>query len=166
MRMRPARPLIFMPITRFGVIDTHWKYIAAATMAVYLVSLFARLRLFGFPFIFIGPPAVMAAGITFSIFLRRNRPPRWLEHQTLYLVRRLHARWCRRPPGFRRQLPGLDLVVAAQRRAPARARAPEVTPGPDFSESFTPTDEWMRDSDGTGAAAPQLTSAQWEGTRQ
>ena len=118
MRMRPARPLIFLPITRFGVVDTHWKYIAAATMAVYLVSLFGRLRLFGLPFMFIGPPAVMAAGIAFSIFLRRNRPPRWLEHQTLYLVRRLYARWCRRPPGFRRQLPGLDLVVAPQRRAP------------------------------------------------
>lgn len=152
MRMRPARPLIFLPITRFGVIDTHWKYIAAATMAVYLVSLFGRLRLFGLPFMFVGPPAVMAAGIGFSIFLRRNRPPRWLEHQTLYLVRRLYARWCRRPPGFRRQLPGLDLVVASQRRATGPAPESE-TPDLDLSESFTPTDGWMRDSDAPRAAA-------------
>jgi len=156
--MRPARPLIFLPITRFGVVDTHWKYIAAATMAVYLVSLFGRLRLFGLPFMFVGPPAVMAAGIAFSIFLRRNRPPRWLEHQTLYLVRRLYARcWCRRPPGFRRQLPGLDLVVASQRRATGPATESE-RPDLDLSESFTPTDEWMRDSDGPRAAAAQATS--------
>lgn len=150
MQDRPARPLIFEPTTRWGVIDTHWKWIGVAALISYIVPLLSKMS---FLIVFLAPPAAAVIGITASIHLRRNHPPNWLEHKALSLFSRVAAFIFRRPVSLRRALPGVDPHPAAQPEPqPAgrselfepRARA-HVSPETWFSEpvAHTPPELWQ-----------------------
>lgn len=149
MQDRPARPLIFEPTTRWGVIDTHWKWIGLAALFAYIVPLLSKMS---FLIVFLAPPAAAVIGITASIHLRRNHPPNWLEHMALAVFSRVAAFIFRRPVSLRRALPGVDLHPAAQpdeRNAgrnelfEPRARA-HVNPESWFSapDAHTPPELW------------------------
>lgn len=158
MQERPARPLIFEPITRWGVIDTHWKYIGLAAMAAYIVPLLSGMS---FLIVFLAPPLAAVIGITASIHLRRNHPPNWLEHMGLALFRRSAALIFRRPVSLRRALPGVDMAPVAQPTDGDAGRAELFEPRP---RAHVPPEEWLADPE--RLTPPELWAAQFEQTAQ
>ena len=80
MRFRPVRPNIYLPVIRFGVLISDWKYILAATLVGYLVPFFFRLK-FGFvPLWFVTGIGSAAASYAFFRYTKVGRKPYWFQH--------------------------------------------------------------------------------------
>ena len=47
MRPRPIRPNIYLPVARFGVLISDWKFVFAATLAAYSTPFLLDLKLWG-----------------------------------------------------------------------------------------------------------------------
>jgi hypothetical protein len=81
MRPRPIRPNVYLPVARFGVLISDWKFVIGGTLVAYSISFFLDLKLWGAPLeLWIGL-AVMALSIAFFNFVRIGRRPFWLEHR-------------------------------------------------------------------------------------
>lgn len=110
MRLRPARPLLFLPLTRFGVVDSDWRYILLAVIVAYMVPAITGLTLWRIPLEMVTAPMAVIMGAAASCLLHKSRPPHWLEHQAVYLFRRARALSHRRQASLRRTLPGVDFI--------------------------------------------------------
>ena len=121
MRSRPVRTLITEPLTRCGVVDEDWKYIVVATLAAFVYSVAFVESLFT---VVLLTPGVLCAGIFLSVTLHKQRPPRWLSHQLLFLLRRAEAFALRRHPSIRSPLPGVDDLLLVPHRRAHTMRAP------------------------------------------
>ena len=49
MRPRPIRPNIYLPVARFGVLISDWKFVFVATLAAYSTPFLLDLKLWGAP---------------------------------------------------------------------------------------------------------------------
>ena len=49
MRPRPIRPNIYLPVARFGVLISDWKFVFATTLICYLTPFLFDLKLWGVP---------------------------------------------------------------------------------------------------------------------
>jgi hypothetical protein len=81
MRPRPIRSNIYLPVVRFGVFTSDWKFVLTATLIGYGVPFWLDLKLWKVPLeLWTG---VLAAGlsIAFFNFVRIGRRPYWLQHR-------------------------------------------------------------------------------------
>ena len=80
MRLRPVRPNIYLPVIRFGVLISDWKYILAATLVGYLVPFFFRLKLGFVPLWFLTGIGTAAISYGFFRYTKVGRKPYWFQH--------------------------------------------------------------------------------------
>lgn len=106
MRLRPVRSNIYLPVVRFGVVTSDWKFVLAAALLGYAVPFWLDLKIWRVPLELWTGLLAAAVSILFFNFVRIGRRPFWLQH-------RLHA--LTQSPYTRRTLPG-DLT-----RRPRRA---------------------------------------------
>lgn len=103
MRPRPVRPNVYLPVVRFGVISSDWKFVLAATLAGYTIPFLFSLRLWGVPLELWTGLAAAALSIVFFNYTRIGRRPFWLQHRFRALVenprhrRALPSDWSERP---------------------------------------------------------------------
>jgi hypothetical protein len=80
MRFRPVRPNIYLPVIRFGVLISDWKYILVATLVGYLVPFFFRLKLGIVPLWFVTGIGSAAISYGFFRYTKVGRKPYWFQH--------------------------------------------------------------------------------------
>ena len=86
MRLRPVRPNIYLPVVRFGVVASDWKYVLVVTLISYLVPFFFRLKVGNVPLWFV--TGVVGAGLSYSFFryTKVGRSPYWFQHSVRALL--------------------------------------------------------------------------------
>lgn len=82
MRVRPVRPNIYLPVIRFGVVVSDWKYIFAVTLVGYLVPFFFRLKVGNMPLWFVTGIGAAALSYSFFRYTKVGRKPYWFQHST------------------------------------------------------------------------------------
>jgi hypothetical protein len=96
MRPRPMRSQIYLPVTRFGVLDSDWKFVLAATFLCYAAPWWLELKLFRIPVELWASLLGLGLSVAFFNYVRIGRKPFWLQHQIGSRVR---------PSRLRRSLP-------------------------------------------------------------
>ncbi len=92
MRARPVRDKIYLPVVRFGVNDSDWKFVIFAGLICYCGPFLFELKLLGFPLeIWTGIGGLMLA-VAFFNFVRIGRRPFWLQHQIETFAKRSRRR--------------------------------------------------------------------------
>ena len=94
MRARPIRSQIYLPVVRFGVRDTDWKFVIAIVLLSYALPFFFNLRVLAFSAGNLDHAHLHVASVAFFNFVRIGRRPFWLQHQLAALVtpsRQRHA---------------------------------------------------------------------------
>lgn len=86
MRQRPMRPQIYLPVVRFGVRDTDWKFVIAIVMVSYTLPFLFNLKLLRFPLEIWTTIISTVVSVAFFNFVRIGRRPFWLQHQIKALV--------------------------------------------------------------------------------
>ena len=86
MRARPIRSQIYLPVMRFGVRDTDWKFVIFIALLGYCIPFMLNLRLMRFPLEIWVCPISLVASVAFFNFVRIGRRPFWLQHQLAALV--------------------------------------------------------------------------------
>ena len=81
MRPRPIRPNIYLPVARFGVLISDWKFVFAATLAAYSTPFLLDLKLWGAPLELWFGLGAAALSIVFFNYARIGRRPHWLQHR-------------------------------------------------------------------------------------
>jgi hypothetical protein len=81
MRPRPIRPNIYLPVARFGVLISDWKFVFAATLAAYSTPFLLDLKLWGAPLELWSGLGAAALSIAFFNYARIGRRPHWLQHR-------------------------------------------------------------------------------------
>ncbi len=92
MRQRPVRSRIYLPVVRWGVVSSDWKFVLIATLIGYLIPFFLNLRVGRLPmWLFSG---LLAACLSYGFFrfVRTGRKPYWLQHTAQALVQSSHRR--------------------------------------------------------------------------
>ena len=106
MRPRPIRPNVYLPVVRFGVVSSDWKFVLAATLAGYTIPFLFGLKLWSVPLELWTGLTAAAASIAFFNYARIGRRPYWLQHRLRAIVEN---------PRCRRALP-CDLSGRLKRR--------------------------------------------------
>jgi hypothetical protein len=106
MRPRPIRPNIYLPVARFGVLISDWKFVFVATLIAYSTPFFFDMKLWGVPLELCTGLSAAALSIVFFNYARIGRRPFWLQH-------RLRAMFT--SPIYRRSLP-IDSARHPKRR--------------------------------------------------
>ena len=86
MRVRPVRPNIYLPVLRFGVVVSDWKYILAVTLVGYLVPFFVRLKVGNVPLWFVTGLSAAALSYSFFRYTKVGRKPYWFQHSMRALL--------------------------------------------------------------------------------
>jgi len=87
MRPRPIRSQIYLPVVRFGVVDTDWKFVIFITLLCYSVPFLLNLKILNFPLEIWATLIGLVASVAFFNFIRIGRRPYWLQHQILALTK-------------------------------------------------------------------------------
>lgn len=87
------RERIYLPVVRFGVPHTDWKYVLAVTLAGFVIPFLLGIKIYGVPAPMLTGVLALAGSVAFFNFIRLGRRPYWLPHT-------LHA-WRTRPTLFR-----------------------------------------------------------------
>ena len=80
MRLRPVRSKIYLPVVRFFVVSSDWKFVLAATMIGYLVPFFLRLKIWVVPVWLLTGGGTLLLSIAFFNYIRIGRRPHWFQH--------------------------------------------------------------------------------------
>lgn len=80
------RERIYLPVVRFGVPHTDWKYVLAVTMIGFVVPFLMGFRIFGVPAPMFTGVLSLAASVGFFNFIRLGRKPLWFQHSLRALV--------------------------------------------------------------------------------
>jgi hypothetical protein len=81
MRPRPIRPNIYLPVARFGVLISDWKFVLMATLIAYSTPYLFDLKLWGAPLELWSGLGAAALSIAFFNYVRIGRRPYWLHHR-------------------------------------------------------------------------------------
>lgn len=81
MRPRPIRSNIYLPVVRFGVFTSDWKFVLAATLVGYGVPFWLDLKLWKVPLELWTGILAAVLSIAFFNFVRVGRRPYWLQHR-------------------------------------------------------------------------------------
>ncbi len=80
MRLRPIRAKIYLPIVRFFVVSSDWKFVLGLTLIGYLVPFLFNLRIWIFPvWVFTGVGTLLLS-VAFFNYIRIGRRPHWFQH--------------------------------------------------------------------------------------
>lgn len=129
------RERIYLPIVRFGVPHTDWKYVFIVTMLGFVLPFLLGLRIYGVPAPMFTGVAALAASVAFFNFIRIGRRPLWFQHSSRALLT---------SPCQRAALPIDELneawlidadVPSPQARVSARSEAPDKR-APGFSFEY------------------------------
>lgn len=86
MKARPIRSQIYLPVTRFGVVDTDWKFVIFITLLCYSVPFLLNLKILNFPIEIWSTLLGLIASVVFFNFVRMGRKPFWLQHKIAALT--------------------------------------------------------------------------------
>ena len=74
------RERIYLPVVRFGVQHTDWKYVFVVTICGFVLPFVLNIKLYGVPApMFMGVSA-LALSVAFFNFIRIGRRPLWFQH--------------------------------------------------------------------------------------
>lgn len=105
MRPRRIRSNIYLPVVRFGVVSSDWKFVLAVTLLGYGVPFWLDLKMWRVPLELWTGILAAVLSIAFFNFVRIGRRPFWLQH---------YLRAFTESPINRRTLP-LDLLRRPRR---------------------------------------------------
>ena len=91
MRTRPIRPNIYLPVVKFGVVSSDWKFVLFAALMGYILPFLFDLKLWGAPLELITGVLSAALSIAFFNWARTGRPPYWLQHKIRSLIESPHS---------------------------------------------------------------------------
>jgi hypothetical protein len=80
MQDHPMRERIYLPVVRFGVPHTDWKYVFLVTMAGFVLPFIFGLKLYGIPAPMFTGVTALALSVAFFNFIRLGRRPLWFQH--------------------------------------------------------------------------------------
>jgi hypothetical protein len=82
----PMRERIYLPVVRFGVPHTDWKYVFFLTFAGFVLPYIFGIKFYGVPApMFIGV-ITLALSVAFFNFIRLGRRPLWFQHNLRALL--------------------------------------------------------------------------------
>lgn len=82
----PMRERIYLPVVRFGVPHTDWKYVFFLTFAGFVLPFIFRITIYGVPVPMLTGVATLALAVAFFNFIRIGRRPFWFQHTLRALV--------------------------------------------------------------------------------
>lgn len=80
MKEYPMRERIYLPVVRFGVPHTDWKYVFFITFAGFVLPFLVGFQIYGLPAQLFTGVLALAASVAFFNFVRLGRRPYWLQH--------------------------------------------------------------------------------------
>ena len=80
------RERIYLPIVRFGVPHTDWKYVFLVTLTGFVLPFILNIRLYGVPVPMFTGTIALALSVAFFNFIRLGRRPLWFQHSVRALV--------------------------------------------------------------------------------
>jgi hypothetical protein len=92
MQDHPMRERIYLPVVRFGVPHTDWKYVFLITMAGFVLPFIFGLKLYGVPAPMFTGVFALALSVAFFNFIRLGRRPLWFQHSLRALFTRATER--------------------------------------------------------------------------
>jgi hypothetical protein len=76
----PMRERIYLPVVRFGVPHTDWKYVFFLTFAGFVLPFIFRITIYGVPAPMLTGVTTLALAVAFFNFIRIGRRPFWFQH--------------------------------------------------------------------------------------
>lgn len=86
------RERIYLPIVRFGVPHTDWKYVFIITMLGFVLPFILGFRIYGIPAPMFTGVMALALSVAFFNFIRIGRRPLWFQHSLRGLLTSLRRR--------------------------------------------------------------------------
>ena len=86
MRQRPIRSQIYLPVVKFGVIDSDWKFVLVISLIGYSVPFFLELKFWGIRLELWTGVVAFLLSVAFFNFVRIGRKPFWLAHHLRALL--------------------------------------------------------------------------------
>jgi len=80
MHPRPIRSQIYLPVVRFGVVDSDWKFVIFITLLCYSIPFLFNLKILNFPIEIWSTLLGLILSVVFFNFVRMGRKPFWLQH--------------------------------------------------------------------------------------
>ena len=87
MKEYAMRERIYLPVVRFGVPHTDWKYVFVVTLAGFVLPFVLGVKIYGVPAPMLTGVLTLAASVGFFNFVRIGRRPYWLQHTLRALLR-------------------------------------------------------------------------------
>src|ERR687883_955437 len=80
MQEYPMRERIYLPVVRFGVPHTDWKYVFVVTFVGFVLPFVLNIKLYGVPAPMFTGVSALALSVAFFNFIRIGRRPLWFQH--------------------------------------------------------------------------------------
>jgi hypothetical protein len=80
MQEYPMRERIYLPVVRFGVPHTDWKYVFVVTLCGFVLPFVLNIKLYGVPAPMFTGVSALALSVAFFNFIRIGRRPLWFQH--------------------------------------------------------------------------------------
>ncbi len=80
------RERIYLPVVRFGVPHTDWKYVFLVTLAGFVLPFIFRITIYGVPAPMLTGVVTLALAVAFFNFIRIGRRPFWFQHTLRALI--------------------------------------------------------------------------------
>lgn len=87
MEKHPIRERHYLPVTKFGVAHTDWKWVFITTMAGFILPVLANLWIGALPVFLITGPGALIMSVIFFNFIRIGKRPYWFSHKIKSLLR-------------------------------------------------------------------------------
>ncbi len=86
MQEYPMRERIYLPITKFGVPHTDWKWVLILTMIAFVLPFILNIWIYGFPASTFTGILTLGATVLFFNIVRYGRRPYWFNHKVKSMV--------------------------------------------------------------------------------
>jgi len=149
---RPVRPNIYLPVVKFGVVSSDWKFVLLAVFVGYTAPFLLDLKVWGIPLELLMALAAAALSIAFFNYARIGRKPFWLQHKVLALVENPRGRAAL--PADEAKRPRRPWVILSETQT---ARRPIMAAGPPALRGASPISNVFRGS--FGAPMPNAVPA-------
>src|SRR5262245_44535751 len=133
MRHRPIRPNVYLPVGKFGVVSSDWKFVLGATFIGYTAPFLLDLKLWGVKLELWTGLSAAAFAVAFFNWARVGRRPHWLQHKIRTLVESPHQRRALPYMATTRRMISIFGVIGSttnERSKPPRRRATRLSMPP------------------------------------
>lgn len=86
MQEYPMRERIYLPLIRWGVPHTDWKYVFIMTMAGFVLPFIFGITIFGIPAPMFTGIGTLGLSVAFFNLIRHGRRPYWFQHKMRALI--------------------------------------------------------------------------------